>query len=100
MPAVKIQTQQQNIALPQVAPEVPAGTVPAGSPQLVPAHRPKMPLPGECAAQVAQEHLKRGGTLWFDFCLLTLVVGDCSDLPLFPFQAPEKVFSLLLFSPD
>ncbi|NXR52303.1 AF1L2 protein, partial [Hippolais icterina] len=45
VPAVKIQTQQQNIALPQVAPEVPAGTVPAGSPQLVPAHRPKMPLP-------------------------------------------------------
>ncbi|NXP36825.1 AF1L2 protein, partial [Leiothrix lutea] len=45
VPAVKIQTQQQNIALPQVAPEVPAGTVPAGSPQLMPAHRPKMPLP-------------------------------------------------------
>ncbi|NXB07885.1 AF1L2 protein, partial [Cnemophilus loriae] len=45
VPAVKIQTQQQNIALPQAAPEVPAGTVPAGSPQLVPAHRPKMPLP-------------------------------------------------------
>ncbi|NXV04069.1 AF1L2 protein, partial [Cettia cetti] len=45
VPAVKIQTQQQNIALPQVAPEVPVGTVPAGSPQLVPAHRPKMPLP-------------------------------------------------------
>ncbi|NWZ62026.1 AF1L2 protein, partial [Acrocephalus arundinaceus] len=45
VPAVKIQTQQQNIALPQVAPEVPAGTVPVGSPQLVPAHRPKMPLP-------------------------------------------------------
>ncbi|NXK62668.1 AF1L2 protein, partial [Sylvietta virens] len=45
VPAVKIQPQQQNIALPQVAPEVPAGTVPAGSPQLVPAHRPKMPLP-------------------------------------------------------
>ncbi|NWW33765.1 AF1L2 protein, partial [Panurus biarmicus] len=45
VPAVKIQTQQQNIALPQVVPEVPAGTVPAGSPQLVPAHRPKMPLP-------------------------------------------------------
>ncbi|NXM57746.1 AF1L2 protein, partial [Illadopsis cleaveri] len=45
VPAVNIQTQQQNIALPQVAPEVPAGTVPAGSPQLVPAHRPKMPLP-------------------------------------------------------
>ncbi|NWI00799.1 AF1L2 protein, partial [Tichodroma muraria] len=45
VPAVKIQTQQQNLAFPQVAPEVPAGTVPAGSPQLVPAHRPKMPLP-------------------------------------------------------
>ncbi|NXA93529.1 AF1L2 protein, partial [Melanocharis versteri] len=44
VPAVKIQTQQQNIAFPQAAPEVPAGTVPAGSPQLVP-HRPKMPLP-------------------------------------------------------
>ncbi|NWH94271.1 AF1L2 protein, partial [Aegithalos caudatus] len=45
VPAVKIQTQQQNIALPQVTPEVPAGTVPVGSPQLLPAHRPKMPLP-------------------------------------------------------
>ncbi|NXY00937.1 AF1L2 protein, partial [Pteruthius melanotis] len=45
VPAVKIQTQQQNIAFLQAAPEVPAGTVPAGSPQLVPAHRPKMPLP-------------------------------------------------------
>ncbi|NXD89423.1 AF1L2 protein, partial [Chaetorhynchus papuensis] len=45
VPAVKIQTQQQNIAFPQAAPEVPAGTVPVGSPQLVPAHRPKMPLP-------------------------------------------------------
>ncbi|NWQ99020.1 AF1L2 protein, partial [Paradoxornis webbianus] len=45
VPAVKIQTQQQNTALPQVAPEVPAGRVPVGSPQLVPAHRPKMPLP-------------------------------------------------------
>ncbi|NWI81671.1 AF1L2 protein, partial [Dryoscopus gambensis] len=44
-PAVKIQTQQQNIAFPEAAPEVPAGTAPAGSPQLVPAHRPKMPLP-------------------------------------------------------
>ncbi|NXP15578.1 AF1L2 protein, partial [Thinocorus orbignyianus] len=43
--AVKIQTQQQNIAFPQPAPEPPAGTVTAGSPQLVPAHRPKMPLP-------------------------------------------------------
>ncbi|KAJ7403460.1 Actin filament-associated protein 1-like 2 [Pitangus sulphuratus] len=40
VPAVKIQPQQQNIAFPQPAPEVPAG-----SPQLVPAHRPKMPLP-------------------------------------------------------
>ncbi|NXR84498.1 AF1L2 protein, partial [Pycnonotus jocosus] len=45
VPAVKIQTQQPNIAELHVAPEVPAGTVPAGSPQLVPAHRPKMPLP-------------------------------------------------------
>ncbi|NXD22784.1 AF1L2 protein, partial [Spelaeornis formosus] len=45
VPAVKIQSQQQTIAFPQVAPEVPAGTVPAGSPQLTPAHRPKMPLP-------------------------------------------------------
>ncbi|NXM07964.1 AF1L2 protein, partial [Tyrannus savana] len=45
VPAVKIQPQQQNIAFPQPAPEVPAGPVPAGSPQLVPAHRPKMPLP-------------------------------------------------------
>ncbi|NWY18272.1 AF1L2 protein, partial [Aphelocoma coerulescens] len=44
-PAVKIQTQQQNVAFPQAAPEVPVGTVPVGSPQLVPAHRPKMPLP-------------------------------------------------------
>ncbi|NXE17553.1 AF1L2 protein, partial [Ardeotis kori] len=45
MPAVKIQTQQQNIAFPQPSPELPAGTVTVGSPQLVPAHRPKMPLP-------------------------------------------------------
>ncbi|NXF00633.1 AF1L2 protein, partial [Smithornis capensis] len=45
VPAAKIQTQQQNMALPQPAPEVPAGPVPAGSPQLLPAHRPKMPLP-------------------------------------------------------
>ncbi|NXA11766.1 AF1L2 protein, partial [Sapayoa aenigma] len=45
VPAVKIQTQQQNITFPQPAPEVPAGAVPAGSPQLLPAHRPKMPLP-------------------------------------------------------
>ncbi|NXY59272.1 AF1L2 protein, partial [Callaeas wilsoni] len=45
VPAVKIQTQQQNIAFPQAAPEVPAGIIPVGSPQLVPAHRPKMPLP-------------------------------------------------------
>ncbi|NXP17961.1 AF1L2 protein, partial [Scytalopus superciliaris] len=45
VPAVKIQTQQQNIAFPQPAPEVPVGPVPASSPQLVPAHRPKMPLP-------------------------------------------------------
>ncbi|XP_027547994.1 actin filament-associated protein 1-like 2 isoform X3 [Neopelma chrysocephalum] len=45
VPPVKIQPQQQSIAFPQPAPEVPAGPVPAGSPQLVPAHRPKMPLP-------------------------------------------------------
>ncbi|NWI53487.1 AF1L2 protein, partial [Calyptomena viridis] len=45
VPAVKIQTQQQNIPCPQAAPEVPAGPVPADSPQLLPAHRPKMPLP-------------------------------------------------------
>ncbi|XP_039565070.1 actin filament-associated protein 1-like 2 isoform X3 [Passer montanus] len=41
VPAIKIQTQQQS----SVAPEVPGGPVPAGSPQLLPAHRPKMPLP-------------------------------------------------------
>ncbi|NWR33971.1 AF1L2 protein, partial [Tachuris rubrigastra] len=45
VPAVKIQPQQQNIAFPQPAPEVPVSPVPAGSPLLVPAHRPKMPLP-------------------------------------------------------
>ncbi|NXI42760.1 AF1L2 protein, partial [Galbula dea] len=45
MPAIKIQTQQQNIAFPQPAPELPLGTVTASSPQLVPTHRPKMPLP-------------------------------------------------------
>ncbi|NXG43069.1 AF1L2 protein, partial [Psilopogon haemacephalus] len=45
MPVVKIQTQQQNIAFPQPVPEPPVGKVTAGSPQLVPAHRPKMPLP-------------------------------------------------------
>ncbi|XP_009704959.1 PREDICTED: LOW QUALITY PROTEIN: actin filament-associated protein 1-like 2, partial [Cariama cristata] len=45
MPAIKIQTQQQNIAFPQLAPELPVGTVTVGSPQPVPAHRPKMPLP-------------------------------------------------------
>ncbi|NWI85098.1 AF1L2 protein, partial [Pitta sordida] len=45
VPAVKIQSQQQNITVPQPAPEVPVGPVPAGSPQLLPAHRPKMPLP-------------------------------------------------------
>ncbi|NXG07298.1 AF1L2 protein, partial [Sakesphorus luctuosus] len=45
VPAVKIQTQQQNITFPQPAIEVPVGPVPVGSPQLVPAHRPKMPLP-------------------------------------------------------
>ncbi|GAB0192013.1 actin filament-associated protein 1-like 2 [Grus japonensis] len=44
-PTVKIQTQQQKIAFPQPAPEPPAGTVTAGSPQLLPAHRPKMPVP-------------------------------------------------------
>nr|XP_014131202.1 actin filament-associated protein 1-like 2 isoform X1 [Zonotrichia albicollis] len=41
VPAAKMQSQQQS----NVAPEVPAGPVPVGSPQLVPAHRPKMPLP-------------------------------------------------------
>ncbi|XP_074964122.1 actin filament-associated protein 1-like 2 isoform X4 [Phalacrocorax aristotelis] len=46
MPAIKIQTQQQNIAFPQPAPELLVGTVMVGSPQLVPAHRPKLPLPG------------------------------------------------------
>ncbi|NXW30209.1 AF1L2 protein, partial [Phaetusa simplex] len=45
MPSVKIQTQQQNIAFPQPASELPTGTVTVGSPQLVPTHRPKMPLP-------------------------------------------------------
>lgn len=45
VPTVKIQTQQQNITFPQTTPEPPAGSVPVGSPQLVPAHRPKMPLP-------------------------------------------------------
>lgn len=45
MPTVKIQTQQQNITFPQTNPEPPAGFVPVGSPQLMPAHRPKMPLP-------------------------------------------------------
>ncbi|NXG22248.1 AF1L2 protein, partial [Grallaria varia] len=45
VPAVKIQTQHQNVALPQPAPEAPAVPVPMGSPQLVPAQRPKMPLP-------------------------------------------------------
>ncbi|KFQ53021.1 Actin filament-associated protein 1-like 2, partial [Nestor notabilis] len=45
VPAVKIQTQQQNIAFPQPAAEPPLGTGTAGSPQLVPTHRPKMPLP-------------------------------------------------------
>uniref|UniRef100_A0A8C5T464 Actin filament-associated protein 1-like 2 n=1 Tax=Malurus cyaneus samueli TaxID=2593467 RepID=A0A8C5T464_9PASS len=34
VPAVKMQSQQQNIAVPQVAPEVPVGTVPVGSPHL------------------------------------------------------------------
>ncbi|XP_054132757.1 actin filament-associated protein 1-like 2 isoform X4 [Melozone crissalis] len=41
VPAAKMQSQQQS----NVAPEVPVGPVPVGSPQLVPAHRPKMPLP-------------------------------------------------------
>ncbi|XP_031453302.1 actin filament-associated protein 1-like 2 isoform X3 [Phasianus colchicus] len=45
VPTVKIQMQQQNITFPQTAPEPPAGSVPVGSPQLMPAHRPKMPLP-------------------------------------------------------
>lgn len=58
VPTVKIQTQQQNITFPQTAPEPPAGSVPVGSPQLMPAHRPKMPLPGEwealpCSIQAA-----------------------------------------------
>lgn len=50
VPTVKIQMQQQNITFPQTAPEPPAGSVPVGSPQLMPAHRPKMPLPGEWGA--------------------------------------------------
>ncbi|XP_075011230.1 actin filament-associated protein 1-like 2 [Calonectris borealis] len=45
MPTIKIQAQQQNIAFPQPAPELPVGTVTAGSPQLVPVPRPKLPLP-------------------------------------------------------
>ncbi|NXT77160.1 AF1L2 protein, partial [Zapornia atra] len=45
LPTIKIQTQQQKIAFPQPVPELPGGTVTAGSPQLTPAHRPKMPLP-------------------------------------------------------
>ncbi|KAM6266130.1 actin filament-associated protein 1-like 2 isoform 2-T2 [Porphyrio hochstetteri] len=45
LPTIKIQTQQQKIAFPQPVPELPAGPVTAGSPQLTPAHRPKMPLP-------------------------------------------------------
>lgn len=61
MPSVKIQTQQQNIAFPQPASELPTGTVTAGSPQLVPAHRPKMPLPGEWAAQAARGACYRRG---------------------------------------
>ncbi|NXL47333.1 AF1L2 protein, partial [Podilymbus podiceps] len=40
-----VQTQEQNVALPPPAPALPAGSLTAGSPQLVPAHRPKMPLP-------------------------------------------------------
>ncbi|NXN92034.1 AF1L2 protein, partial [Rhinopomastus cyanomelas] len=45
LPPVKLQAQQQNIAFPQPAPELAAGTVTVGSPQLPSAHRPKMPLP-------------------------------------------------------
>ncbi|XP_031410382.1 actin filament-associated protein 1-like 2 isoform X6 [Meleagris gallopavo] len=45
VPTVKIQTQQQNVTFLQTSPEPPAGSVPVGSPQLMPAHRPKMPLP-------------------------------------------------------
>lgn len=65
MPAVKIQTQQQNIAFPQPAPELPVGLVTAGSPQLVPAHRPKMPLPGERAVGPCSSWgLEGAGALW------------------------------------
>ncbi|XP_035403610.1 actin filament-associated protein 1-like 2 [Cygnus atratus] len=45
-PPVKTQAQQQNVAFPQTAPELPAGSAAVvGSPQLAPAHRPKLPLP-------------------------------------------------------
>lgn len=77
MPAVKIQTQQQNIAFPQPAPELPAGKVTAGSPQLVPAHRPKMPLPGEWAVQAASRPLLPlglGGRWWCSRCEACAVV--------------------------
>lgn len=50
-PPVKTQAQQQTVVFPQTAPELPAGSAAAvGSPQLAPAHRPKMPLPGEWGA--------------------------------------------------
>ncbi|NXY86838.1 AF1L2 protein, partial [Alcedo cyanopectus] len=54
LPAVKIQTQQQNIAFPQLAPELSLGTGSAGSPQLVPAHRPKMPLPAAVESKLGK----------------------------------------------
>ncbi|EOB05097.1 Actin filament-associated protein 1-like 2, partial [Anas platyrhynchos] len=45
-PPIKAQAQQQNITFPQTAPEPPAGSAAVvGSPQLAPAHRPKLPLP-------------------------------------------------------
>uniref|UniRef100_A0A8C3BEX7 Actin filament-associated protein 1-like 2 n=1 Tax=Cairina moschata TaxID=8855 RepID=A0A8C3BEX7_CAIMO len=45
-PPIKAQAQQQNVAFPQTAPEQPAGSAAVvGSPQLAPAHRPKLPLP-------------------------------------------------------
>lgn len=97
MPAVKIQTQQQNIAFPQPAAELPAGTVTAGSPQLVPAHRPKMPLPGERGCTGGQGGARCGGGLegggapgmsfapWFSFPLLYS-----------SFTAPKGLMSLLV----
>lgn len=50
-PPIKAQAQQQNITFPQTAPEPPTGSAAVvGSPQLAPAHRPKLPLPGEWGA--------------------------------------------------